>query len=333
MRSFRGTKNRIKRNLKPILTAMLFGALGIGGVSDIPALLAKNGWSLKNILQSVWEGKIPDGGPAKTDGRRKTDGMYGKMSDPYAGIEVPTWTEVANAGTYARNACPKHAGLLGGKEPKVSEQVAAKPYYVHCNTQYVNAAWGASKTGLWSAWMLTAESLREGRGMSREDTFRADDRLPVKARATPSDYKGSGFDRGHIFPNADSANRKSQYESYLLSNMFPQVAEHNRGIWSELEQRTRRLALKKGRIYVVTGVAFKGKNIAKAGNGGLYVPTHVYKAVYIPKERKGGACLSVNTASSSCEWLTLDELKKYTGTDAFPALAANDEARKTALKW
>ena len=55
----------------------------------------------------------------------------------------------------------------------------------------------------WVIYRLTAEELRT-KVASRSDDFRADPDVPTGS-ATPSDYKNSGFDRGHMATAADMA--------------------------------------------------------------------------------------------------------------------------------
>lgn len=50
------------------------------------------------------------------------------------------------------------------------------------------------------------------------------------------------------------------YESFLMSNMVPQVAGLNRGGWGRLESYTREWAIMRNEIYVHSGVIFNNKN-------------------------------------------------------------------------
>ena len=256
-------------------------------------------------------------------------------ADPYAdlvGIEANYRVPEAGLGAPSQ-ACPQHEGLLDGREPQTTPKIASRSdYTVLCNTQYVNASLGATKTGFWSAWRLSREGIERSRGIRREDSFRPDDRLPTSYQPSLEDYRGSGLDRGHIFPNGDGYSAESRAESFVLSNVFPQSAAHNQGMWNDLEQRTRKLALRHGEVYVVTGVAFIGDHIAQIGHTGLYVPPYVYKAVYIPAQHKASACLSVNAAAGRCRWVSIEELTQFTGTNPFPALDGT-EAAASVFPW
>ncbi len=113
----------------------------------------------------------------------------------------------------------------------------------------------------------------------RSNKFKADTEIPARYRSTLSDYKGSGYDRGHM---AVSATVDSSYnamtESFSLSNMTPQLPGLNRQGWKYLEQYIRKWTNERGELYVVTGAMFEGKHTV-IGNG-VHVPTHYYKIVF-----------------------------------------------------
>ena len=56
----------------------------------------------------------------------------------------------------------------------------------------------------------------------------------------PDDYTGTGYDKGHAAPDGDlSWDQQVEYESFLMTNMFPQAGSLNRGIWKLLETSVR----------------------------------------------------------------------------------------------
>ncbi len=105
----------------------------------------------------------------------------------------------------------------------------------------------------WVAWRVTNADLGQ---LNREDSFRPDDRLPKGwTRVTPSDYTGSGFDRGHVCPNADRyGSREAADSTFLMTNMTPQTPDLNRGPWQKLEAYTRTLVNRGSDVYVYAGV-------------------------------------------------------------------------------
>jgi DNA/RNA endonuclease G (NUC1) len=87
----------------------------------------------------------------------------------------------------------------------------------------------------WAAWRISRAELGDF-PRPEPDPFRPDDRLPKSwKRVTPSDYAGSGFDRGHLSPSADrSASVEGMTETFLMTNMTPQTGDLNRGPWQKL---------------------------------------------------------------------------------------------------
>ena len=69
----------------------------------------------------------------------------------------------------------------------------------------------------------------------RTNAFVADQSVP--GGATPSDYAGTGYDKGHASPDGDQSwSQQVEYESFLMTNMYPQAGSLNRGIWKLLEK-------------------------------------------------------------------------------------------------
>jgi endonuclease G, mitochondrial len=91
-----------------------------------------------------------------------------------------------------------------------------------------------------------------------------------------SDYWGSGYDRGHLVPAGDMTRSELvMRESFLLSNMSPQVPAFNRGIWKVLEDKVRGLARRHKDIVVVTGALFL-EDKKFIGASWVGVPSHYY---------------------------------------------------------
>ncbi len=104
----------------------------------------------------------------------------------------------------------------------------------------------------WVAYILERENLEQPWG-DRPDDFRSDPAVS-SGSATDNDYRGSGYDRGHLAPFADFAYDDALgRETFYLSNISPMARQFNQGVWRELEELTRDWARKFQRLYVVTG--------------------------------------------------------------------------------
>ena len=59
-----------------------------------------------------------------------------------------------------------------------------------------------------------------------------------------NDYSHSGYDRGHMAPNADFNNTcENALTTFFIANIWPQTPEVNRVTWLKTEHETRRLAV------------------------------------------------------------------------------------------
>lgn len=90
-------------------------------------------------------------------------------------------------------------------------------------------------------------------GSFKRDTF--DPPLPAWAMLVNDHYTNSGFDRGHIFPNATAQQGGADMvlESYRMTNICPQTDSLNQGIWKWLENQVRIWASELDDVWVITG--------------------------------------------------------------------------------
>jgi endonuclease G len=142
----------------------------------------------------------------------------------------------------------------------------------------------------------------------RKDDFRPDDLIPDDKEATLEDYSGEPYDRGHLAPAANNrASQEQMSESFFLSNMVPQVANNNRGIWKQLEMQERQWATAPGTdFYIISGGIYDAGH-AKTGNG-LGIPTRLYKIIIEKNSKRVMAYLMPNQA------LPVADLPKYQTT-------------------
>ena len=74
-----------------------------------------------------------------------------------------------------------------------------------------------AKIPVWVAWSVTPATVNGC--IARSNAFVADQSVPNGA--TPSDYAGTGYDKGHAAPDGDlSWNQQVEYESFLMTNMY-----------------------------------------------------------------------------------------------------------------
>lgn len=185
----------------------------------------------------------------------------------------------------------------------------------------------------WVAWRVSKADLGQ---LDREDSFRPDDRLPKGwMRVTPTDYTGSGYDRGHLCPNADRyESREAADSTFVMTNMTPQTGDLNRGPWQKLEAYLRSLVTRGSDVYIYAGVyGDKGKLKKK-----VTIPTNDWKiAVVVPA---GAPISAINEKTRviavdmpnvkgimNADWqvyrTTVREIEKSTGYNLLSSLPQN----------
>lgn len=156
----------------------------------------------------------------------------------------------------------------------------------------------------------------------RTDSFKPDPYVSTKS-AQLSDYKGSGYDRGHLAPAADmNYNSVAMSESFYMSNMSPQNPSFNRGIWKRLESLVREWG-EKFEIFVTTAGVLSSDNLGSIGENGVTIPSKFYKVIYAPNKNLMIGFLLSNTEQSgslSSYAVSIDKIESLTGIDFFSEL-------------
>ncbi|MBE0405915.1 DNA/RNA non-specific endonuclease [Psychrobacter sp. FME5] len=227
---------------------------------------------------------------------------------------------------YADDFTQCSQSFYGGIYPEFTNPKLSKDTQSLCFDGFAVMYSGVSRTPLWSAEYLDRKRLQQAKKIDREDSFHEESRLPKSMRAKLSDYSGSGYDRGHLSPNGDMANRSQQYDSFSLANIAPQSPRNNRYIWRNIESATRYLTQQYGEVYTITGVAFTGKKTKQLADRVL-VPSHFFKAVYIPATNQAGVYYAPNDESERIEVISIDALTTEIGIDVLPVLDPQTKAQ------
>ncbi|XP_017097675.2 endonuclease G, mitochondrial [Drosophila bipectinata] len=144
----------------------------------------------------------------------------------------------------------------------------------------------------WVCEHLEIDQLRTDRISRRNRTYQPDMRVPSNFRSELTDYRRSGFDRGHL---AAAGNHHLELEhcqdTFFLTNVAPQIGEgFNRGAWRNLETYVRNLVHRFGSVYVCTGPLYKphqkdggkfGVEYEMIGLNMVAVPTHFFKVIMV----------------------------------------------------
>ena len=194
----------------------------------------------------------------------------------------------------------------------------------------------------WVSWHLDSSWYGT---LARVDTFRADPAVPADwYRVEGFDFSGTGFDRGHMTPNADRDNQNRvpiNQETYLMSNMVPQAPDNNQGPWAAMEADLRGMADAGNELYIVSGPAgvggvgsASGNTVNTIANGHVTVPSATWKVVLVLPKADGDDVTRVTCAAQTIavimpnqqgirgnDWhsyiTTVDAVEQLTGYDFF----------------
>jgi endonuclease G, mitochondrial len=198
----------------------------------------------------------------------------------------------------------------------------------------------------WVAYRLRRSDL--GNEQPRTEDFRPDPALEDDERSELSDYRGSGYDRGHMAPAADfTRSQRAMSTTFLLSNMTPRRPTLNRRIWARLESQVRDAADEFGTIWVVTGSLFTNQRPPghrnAIGSGRVAVPTDLYKVV-LARDSSGDFSMYAFVTPNLLNPLrggpaafieTVDEVERLSGLTFFNELedTLEDDLENDTLEW
>ena len=162
--------------------------------------------------------------------------------------------------------------------------------------------------------------------------FRVDDRVAFSS--SDSDFNGSGFTRGHLAAAGNYTSRE-RYFTYTFTNIAPQLAQFNNGIWLELEEYIRKLA-RKHKVWVLTGVLYTDGVMRTIGINQVWIPSHYFKVLLI--ELKNGSLEhkayrlphrpTHRKVSFKHFKVPIDKIEQKTGYTIFPLFNSTDTCCK-----
>ncbi len=239
------------------------------------------------------------------------------------GVSVATGAEIV-AGDYAVGGLPKSETALS-----VLQNAG---YVVGYDEARGNPAWCAYK-------IFPPKSF----DIAGRPSFSEDARSRRRPRVTSGDYTSSGYDRGHMAPNQSIGacyGDAAQMETFLMTNVTPQLHSLNAGVWKNLEQRAlRRYTHGFGDIWVICGPIYfsrdNGGSGKKIGKAGVEVPDAFFMiladvseengevrtlAFIVPQKEKLDTDLKKYLAS-------IDEIEAETGLDFFSDFSKEAQAQ------
>lgn len=193
--------------------------------------------------------------------------------------------------------------------------IASYPTYMAisalCSDEFAVMYSGASKTPLMVFEKLNSTKISKTGKLKRTNEFYQDIRLKREHRAVLEDYKGSGYDRGHLAPAGNMTTQRAMAQSFALSNMVPQNPENNRKVWNKIESDVRKYAKRaKGDVFVITGALYQDNKKLK---NRVSVPSHLYKIVYDAVKNQSWVYFVPNAPTDNLKPISYDEFVNLTG--------------------
>jgi DNA/RNA endonuclease G (NUC1) len=176
----------------------------------------------------------------------------------------------------ARATVQQGLQLLLGNPSSAAVDANNHSHYLLDRPQYALDYNDTTHESNWVSWNLTSADSLSG----RTDAFAADPDLPTTFTAIDQNgYRGSGYDRGHMCPSADrNADLNDNRVTFYMTNMVPQTADNNQGVWASFETYCRSLAASGNELLIISGPSgFGGSTIAS----GVAIPGYTWKIVLV----------------------------------------------------
>lgn len=155
---------------------------------------------------------------------------------------------------------------------------------------------------------LTREAV--SKQVKRGDDFYEDPRISRKDSALLSDFRGSGFDRGHMSPAANQPTENAMAQSMALSNIVLQDPQNNQKTWRKIEEDVRKYVERaQGPVLVITGPLFDRPNQGAS----VWMPSRLFKLVYDETTGRSWAYLQDNAPGPINPPVSYAEFRKATG--------------------
>lgn len=150
---------------------------------------------------------------------------------------------------------------------------------------------------VWASWDLTAGDVGSA---TRSTVYFTDTNLPPNFyRVTTTDYNGVGtnnFNRGHLCPSEDRTDTTANNNLvFFMSNIMPQSAQNNQGVWANLESDCRTLASAGNELLITCGPSgFSSRTIP---SGKAYIGSNVWKIIVVVPLGSGTALSRLNATN------------------------------------
>jgi len=181
----------------------------------------------------------------------------------------------------------------GGDSPfnNVSEGTNYKEKFINesnCNqiidNEFIVMCYDYQKKAVKAVSYTLLGDLMNEENIDKRPSFYVEKELKSKDRISSTDYTNSGYDKGHMAPDAAFDWSQESLEAvYTLANIIPQAPQVNRRSWAKLEYFVRNKAEELGELNVLNIVKY-GERSRRMGKHRMAISKGYYKILYNEEE-------------------------------------------------
>jgi endonuclease G len=246
----------------------------------------------------------------------------------------------------AQTNCETDA-VFGGP-PRWATQTGHETILVLTNCAYIVGYSEARKDPLWVCYHLRKVGAvgQKAPNPPRKNNFKVDNRTAAKVKYGDFGYKSTHLDAGHMAPSYGIGSRygvAAQDETFLMSNMCPQLDTLNRRTWARLESKEAdNLANGVGEVWIIDGPIFDA-HTTTIGTTGISRPEAFYKIILDGRNGKERVLAfrifqtTIPTQNPDQFLTSVGTVENLTGLDFFaalpPTLRTKLEGQKPVTIW
>ncbi|MBK6750372.1 MAG: DNA/RNA non-specific endonuclease [Pyrinomonadaceae bacterium] len=249
---------------------------------------------------------------------------------------------ISNASFTVNGTLPNEDPLILGNPSGATANIANENNYLMVKGAYSMSYNRSRNIPNWSAWRLDSSWI----GSANSGNFAPDTSLPAGwYQVTPTDYSEPIYDRGHMCPSGDrTITQPINDQTYLMTNIIPQLPANNQGPWVDFELYCRTLAAQGNEIYIFSGGVGNHTTIGASQDPDkrVVVPTLTWKVVLVMPNgnddltrasvrstRAFGVIMSNVSITQASPWrnyrTTVDAVEYLTGYDFFNQIPKNTQ--------
>lgn len=217
--------------------------------------------------------------------------------------------------------------------------IPSKSDQILCREGYVIGYNYSRKAADWVVYRLTPNEFDGDE--ARLKNFRPDESIPEQYQVLANDYDEPIYELGHLVSaESQDGSKTLMSETFIISNVLPQLPTFNKGIWKGLENRERKWAKSKKELFIYIGVLYEGDKI-KYLKGKIPIATHYFKIFYSPQTNEVLSYLiphkKLYTKDLDKYLTTIDDIEVRSGLNFLSSLEWNKEnkleSKKATLQW